>query len=516
MPRNTVSDPHPTTTPAVPSRAERVVRRTAVALALCAFVAPVSASAGVRLSDRTGPPLNVSAPQIVGAAHLDWPLSARPGDWVGAPADETYQWQSCTADLTRCDDVAGATGETYTPVTHDLGRRDRLEVGATSPFGGAVAYSAPTDVVTIGPPLARARPTVLGVARAGSTLRSTDGAWSGDPSAYSYEWRRCDANGNGCSAIDGATRGSYALTRHDVGATIRVALAASNTGGSTTAVSDPTAVVATASGSSAPDFAADPSLTGTLAPWDKFDAGADATLDGVWVSSQPGGATFPGTVGVVDDPVGREGKVYRETVTAAAHASTASSSDATYLFNYPKPYLGNNGQDTWIHFRMLLPAGYRPTPGEWNIFNEFHDDSAYMRFYDAKVIGWEYPELALYVTNYHGRVPHLMYRIRGGVDGAHNFAGTDVSVADPLRLDHWYDILLHVVWSPDPKTGRFEWWLDGRRIASIHRPTLWQRPDGGTDHVELELNNYRAAASWDATVYYGRIAVGSSRAAVGF
>jgi hypothetical protein len=77
-------------------------------------------------------------------------------------------------------------------------------------------------------------------------------------------------------------------------------------------------------------------------------------------------------------------------------------------------------------------------------------------------------------------------------------------------------ILLHVVWSPDAGTGRFEWWLDGNQIASIHRPTLWQRTDGSTDHVELELNNHRTRASWDASVYYGRLEVGSGRAAVDF
>jgi hypothetical protein len=94
------------------------------------------------------------------------------------------------------------------------------------------------------------------------------------------------------------------------------------------------------------------------------------------------GAGGPGIVRVVPDPLGQQGKVLREMVTPAARASTASGSDATYLFNYPKPYLGRNGQDNWIHFRMMLPADYRPTPGEWNIFNEFHNDSNFLSFYN--------------------------------------------------------------------------------------------------------------------------------------
>ena len=85
-----------------------------------------------------------------------------------------------------------------------------------------------------------------------------------------------------------------------------------------------------------------------------------------------------------------------------------------------------------------------------------------------------------------------------------------------LELGHWYDVLLHLVWSPSADTGLFEWWLDGRQIASLHRPTLWQRPDGSTDRVELDLNHYRQRATWNATVYHSEVKVGSTQAAVDF
>jgi hypothetical protein len=165
---------------------------------------------------------------------------------------------------------------------------------------------------------------------------------------------------------------------------------------------------------------------------------------------------------------------------------------------------------------MMLPSDYKPTPGEWNIFNEFHNNSNYMSFYNAGQIAWEYPEIALYVTSYTGDVPHLMYRVRGGIDGSDNFNGTDVLVPAQLQLGHWYDIVLHVVWSPSATSGLFEWWLDGTKVTSLHRPTLWQRPDGSTDHVELELNNYRQHADWNTTVYYSKLKVGSTQASVGF
>jgi hypothetical protein len=109
-----------------------------------------------------------------------------------------------------------------------------------------------------------------------------------------------------------------------------------------------------------------------------------------------------------------------------------------------------------------------------------------------------------------------MYRVRGGVDGSDNLTGTDVTAPPQLQLGHWYDIVRHVVSSPSSTTGLFEWWLDGTQITSLHRPTLWQRPDGSTDNVELELNNYRQHSDWNATVYDSKLKVGSSQGSVSF
>jgi hypothetical protein len=264
-------------------------------------------------------------------------------------------------------------------------------------------------------------------------------------------------------------------------------------------------------------FMADPNKTHTLAPFDRFDPGDASATDGITVASQPHGATSPGTVVVASDPLGRQGLVYQETVTPGSHASDAASSDATYLFNPPRPSLGASGQHNWVHFRIMFPSGYRPTRGEWNIFHEFHNDSRYQPFAESGQISEEFPEIALYVTDYSGHHPHLMYRVRGGQDCRCDMSrGTDRSDPRRLRRSHWYDVLLHITWSSDPTVGRFVWWLDGRRVALLRRATLWQRPDGVDDHVALELNNYRLHASWDATVYYSQIRVGSTRASVAF
>ncbi|MGZ6691758.1 MAG: WD40/YVTN/BNR-like repeat-containing protein, partial [Solirubrobacteraceae bacterium] len=110
--------------------------------------------------------------------------------------------------------------------------------------GGTVV--AHIDTSSSSPPANTSLPAISGSAVVGQLLSASTGVWSGSPSGYAYEWRRCDTTGAGCVAIGGATSAGYTLTLADVGATLRVAVTASNGGGSATAVSTQTAVVAAA------------------------------------------------------------------------------------------------------------------------------------------------------------------------------------------------------------------------------------------------------------------------------
>jgi hypothetical protein len=181
-------------------------------------------------------PANTVAPGIVGAAVVGQTLMAHSGAWDGTPATYGYQWRRCDLNGNACVDIAGATDQTYTPTSSDVNAPIRVVVTATNSAASVQATSTQTWPVasppSTAPPVNTARPVVSGWARDGQTLTAIfKGAWTNNPATYSYQWRRCDASGNGCADIPGELQQTYTLGHADVGATIRVTVTAVGTGG---------------------------------------------------------------------------------------------------------------------------------------------------------------------------------------------------------------------------------------------------------------------------------------------
>src|SRR4051812_3790544 len=71
-------------------------------------------------------------------------------------------------------------------------------------------------------PVNTGEPTISGTAQEGETLTATSGTWtSASTISYAYQWRRCNAQGNGCSNIGGADTSSYLVRGGGVGGTPR-------------------------------------------------------------------------------------------------------------------------------------------------------------------------------------------------------------------------------------------------------------------------------------------------------
>jgi hypothetical protein len=145
---------------------------------------------------------------------------------------------------------------------------DGITVG--NGFGSTTAVSPLTGVVggatSTSPPMNLSPPTISGTAQEGQTLRASTGSWSGSPTGYSYEWRRCDTSGGSCTALVGASSSSYAAQSADIGSTLRVAVTASNASGTAAAVSEPSAIVAAARASPPTPAGQTVTFSGSLNP----------------------------------------------------------------------------------------------------------------------------------------------------------------------------------------------------------------------------------------------------------
>jgi GH25 family lysozyme M1 (1,4-beta-N-acetylmuramidase) len=241
----------------------------------------------------SSPPTAVSPPTVVGTPQAGRLLAAVPGRWNGArPLTFGYQWLSCDAAGGACVPISGATGETYKPAARDAGHALVVSVSATGSAGSTSAASAPTLAVASGgtatatAPLATALPSVAGNPQAGQTLSASVGTWTGAPTSFAYQWRRCDAAGT-CTAIPGAAAAQYAVTPGDIGSTLSLVVTATGRGGSRSATSPATGAVAAAPVPEA--TAASASATAT-------DAGAIRSADGIATVTWQPGSVRAGTV----------------------------------------------------------------------------------------------------------------------------------------------------------------------------------------------------------------------------
>jgi DNA-binding beta-propeller fold protein YncE len=196
--------------------------------------------------DRLAPalPSLSAAPAPTGTTTQGQTLTATPGTWANAPTAYGYGWERCDASGAACARIGGAGGPTYTLTADDAGATIRSLVTATNVSGSTTVASNPTAVIIPLPPAVTAAPGIAGTATNLQTLAASPGSWSNKPTKFTYKWEDCDASGAGCTAISGATAATYTLALSDVGDTIRVVVTASNAGGSTSASSNPTAVIA--------------------------------------------------------------------------------------------------------------------------------------------------------------------------------------------------------------------------------------------------------------------------------
>ncbi len=140
--------------------------------------------------------------------------------------------------------ITGSTtegmGYAYDNVTNSRAyNTNTFASGPTNPFGSSTKDSEQASIYATytsstpptSPPVNISPPTITGLAQTGQKLSAGTGSWSESPSAYAYQWQRCNTAGASCSAISGATAQTYTIGSTDTGSTLRVSVTASNSAG---------------------------------------------------------------------------------------------------------------------------------------------------------------------------------------------------------------------------------------------------------------------------------------------
>jgi hypothetical protein len=165
-----------------------------------------------------------------------------------------------------------------------IGRRPRaLPLALALVALSAIAYAAiagPGAAAPQAPPENVEAPQISGTPRVGQTLTGSNGTWENSPTAFQYQWLRCETSGRDCRNVLGAVQRTYRLVAADEGRTMRFRVTAVNVDGATTVRSEPTAVVTSASG---PRNTSRPTISGETRVGEALTAN-----DGSWTGNPTG------------------------------------------------------------------------------------------------------------------------------------------------------------------------------------------------------------------------------------
>lgn len=101
------------------------------------YVDAGTAAAGSAASAAAEPAAS-TPPAVYGNTLVGQTLSEAHGTWPGVPTAYSYQWEDCSATGFSCTSIPGATGQTYTLATSDVGHAIRVIEAAIYPGGSGI------------------------------------------------------------------------------------------------------------------------------------------------------------------------------------------------------------------------------------------------------------------------------------------------------------------------------------------------------------------------------------------
>lgn len=205
--------------PAVPDVGATIT--VAITGAETGYTSTTRTSTGVIIS-----PANFSlspVPSVSPPTSIHHVLNANTSGWSPQPDAFTYIWLRDGSIISGAPDAPS-----YQLTPDDIGHTFSLQVtghkGGYTPLQPAV--SAPTDVIPLFAGLFTntVPPSITGTDQVGSTLTANSGSWDPTPDHVDFLWQRGtgDPNGDGYSAIAGATQSTYVLAPADANLSITV------------------------------------------------------------------------------------------------------------------------------------------------------------------------------------------------------------------------------------------------------------------------------------------------------
>ena len=191
-------------------------------------------------------PVNTCAPTLSGQTAAGRTLKSSNGCWQNHPTTYAYQWLRCDVNGGNCITLATAASNKYALTSSDVGHTLISLVTASNADGktGPVNSKPSAVVSAAAAPQNTTPPSITGKPVVGELLFADPGKYTaGIPNTYAYQWVRCNSGGGSCSNISGERSQTYRVRSSVVGATLRVAVRASNAYGAITTTSDRTAVV---------------------------------------------------------------------------------------------------------------------------------------------------------------------------------------------------------------------------------------------------------------------------------
>ena len=294
----------------------------------------------------------------------------------------SYQW--IRNDGNADEDIAGATGSSYTLTEDDEGKTVKVTGSFTDDSGNTESLpSDPTGEVAAKPNSdATGQPTISGTAQVGQTLTAdTTGIADADglsTVSYSYQWVRSD--GTNDTAIVGEVGPTYTLVEADEGKTIKVTVSFTDEAGNTESLpSDPTGEVAAKPNS---DATGQPTISGTAQVGETLTANVTgiADEDGLenaeftyqWIRNDgTEDADIPGATGSTHTPdendVGKTLKVrvsftddadHGETLTSPPTAAVTAPPLTATLDSVPASHDGSTEFTFELHFSEEFKLSY--------------------------------------------------------------------------------------------------------------------------------------------------------------